>query len=240
MCQGRSEVIGCVERTEIPNIIKRWFRVATIVLSVKCSIEYEGRASSKASSAWRLIIIKEDGTLLIHGPEGRNPINWQPKAYVTARIEGDKVIIEALRRHPKEILKISVESDADIMIVRLGHGRFLLHGTEKEIVDYIARNPHVVEVGAQLVSREVSTPHGRIDVVLRSATGDLILVEVKRSTADIDAVYQLNRYVKYYESLGIKVRGVLAAPALSPAAEKALAKLGFKYVKVKVTPPKWG
>lgn len=236
MCQGRSEVIGCVERAEVPNIIKRWFKVATIVLSVKCSIEYEGRASSKASSAWRLIIIKEDGTLLIHGPEGRNPINWQPKAYVTTRVEGGNVIIEALRRHPREVLRINVESDADVIIIRLGHGRFLLHGTEKEIVDYIARNPHVVESGAQLVSREVSTPYGRVDVVLRSSSGDLILVEVKRSTADVDAVYQLSRYVKYYESLGVKVRGVLAAPALSPTAEKALAKLGLRYVKV--TPPK--
>lgn len=236
MCQGRSEVIGCVERAEIPNIIKRWFRVATIVLSVKCSIEYEGRASSKASSAWRLIIIKEDGTLLIHEPEGWNPINWQPKAYVMTRVEGGNVIIEALRKHPREVLRISVESDADVIIVRLGHGRFLLHGTEKEMVDYIARNPHVVESGAQLVSREVSTPHGRVDVVLRSAAGELILVEVKRSTADVDAVYQLSRYVKYYESLGVRVRGVLAAPALSPTAEKALAKLGLRYVKV--TPPK--
>jgi len=236
VCQGKSEVIGCVERTEIPSIIRQWFRAATVVLSVKCSIEYEGRASSRASSAWRLIIIKEDGTLLIHGPEGRNPINWQPKAYVTAKAEKDKVLIEALRSRPREMLKISIESDADVMIVRLGRGRFLLHGTEKEIVDYIARNPNMVEAGAQLVSREVSTPHGRIDVVLRSSSGDLIIVEVKRSTADIDAVYQLNRYVRYYESLGIKVRGVLAAPALSPAAEKAVAKLGFKYVKV--APPK--
>ncbi len=222
-----------MELREVPQLIRKWFKLATIVLAAKCSVEYSGRAASSASSAWRLVIIKEDGTILIHGPEGRNPVNWQPKAHITARLEGDgRVVIEALRLRPREVLRIYVERDVDVMVVRLGRGRFLLHGSERELTEYIALNPSIIEKGAQLVSREVSTPHGRIDVVLRSRDGNLIVVEVKRGVADIDAVYQLGRYVRYYESLGVRVKGVLASPSLSPNARKALAEMGFKHVKV--------
>ena len=56
--------------------------------------------------------------------------------------------------------------------------------------------------GAILVAREVSTPYGRVDLILRDRDGKLIVVEVKRSRADVDAAHQLRRYVEYYSKLG--------------------------------------
>ncbi len=159
-------------------------------------------------------------------------MNWQPRSRVTVKRINNQVIIEAVRQAPHEVLRIWVEEGADVLISRLGRGKFLLKGSEREFTDLIAGNPGIIEEGAELVSREVSTPHGRIDVILRSKDGELIIVEVKRGRADIDAVYQLSRYVKYYESLGIKVKGVLASPSLSPAAEKLINKLGFKHVAI--------
>lgn len=232
MCLGRSEIVGCVRREELGEIVKKWFRTATITIVAKCRIEYEGRAASTATSAWRMIIIKEDGTVLVHEHSGRNPLNWQPKAYITVSEEGNDVVIKALRARPREILKIYIESDADVIVARLGKGKFLLKGTEAGIVEELALNPELIEEGARLVSREVSTPHGRIDVVLKGRDGRLILVEVKRSVADVDAVFQLRRYVEYYKQLGIDAKGVIAAPCLSPRAQKVLVSLGFKHVKV--------
>ena len=49
-------------------------RGLVVVMNVKCTIEYDGRASSRASEAWRLIIIKPDGSILIHTNEGYQPL----------------------------------------------------------------------------------------------------------------------------------------------------------------------
>ncbi len=231
MCQGKAELIGCIPKEEIPEIIRRWFKKATIILSVECSIEYEGRATSTASKARRLIIIKEDGTVIVHGPTGRNPINWQPKAYVRGIIKDGEILIECIRLNPKEYLRIHLEGDPDIMIVPLSRGLFRLSGSESDIVNELYRHPEIVEEGARVVSREVSTPYGRIDLVLKGKDEVLLLVEVKRGRADVEAVFQLKRYVEYYRKLGIDCRGVLVASGFTGRAVKALKEHGFKHIK---------
>ena len=232
MCQESNILEGCVSPKEIINLIKKWLKKATIVLAARCSIEYEGRATSQATKAERLIIIKEDGTLLIHEGRGRNPLNWQPKAHIIAETNEDRAIIRALRIHPKERLTIMIEGEVHYLIASLERGKFILEGSEESVRNRIALNPSLIEKGAVLVSREVSTPHGRIDVILRDKKGSLILVEVKRSTAEISAVYQLKRYVEYYSNLGINVKGVIASPTISPRAEKLLKKYRFKHIPI--------
>jgi RecB family endonuclease NucS len=118
----------------------------------------------------------------------------------------------------------------------LGHKGLELFGSENDIVELIARNPGIVEEGATLVTREARTPYGRADLILRGRDGVLIVVEVKRSRADVPAVYQLMRYVEYFRSLGLEVRGYLASPSVTPAATKALNKAGLKHVRIE--PPK--
>ncbi len=232
MCLRRLEIAGCVTPDEIPDLIKKYFRSATITIFAKCSISYVGRASSTASDAWRIVIIKEDGTVLIHEGKGRNPINWQPKAYVRAERIGEEALIKASRVKPKEELEIRINGPAYFLVARLSTGKFLLKGSEEDLVQKIAEEPTIIEEGATLISREVSTPHGRIDLVLRGKDGKLILVEAKRSSADIDAVFQLRRYVEYYRSLGVEARGVIASPYITPGAEKLLNKYEFKHVPV--------
>jgi hypothetical protein len=80
-------------------------RGMVVVMNAKCSIEYNGRASSKASEAWRLVIIKPDGSLLVHSNESYQPLNWQPpgsRVYIS-----DSQII-AIRHRPHE--RISKEN----------------------------------------------------------------------------------------------------------------------------------
>jgi len=43
-----------------------------------CTVDYVGRASSKLSQGERLLIIKPDGSTLIHRPRDYAPVNWQP------------------------------------------------------------------------------------------------------------------------------------------------------------------
>ena len=226
---------GSVKLEELHELVKKWFKHATILIIGECEIDYTGRASSKASSSWRLIIIKEDGTVLIHESVGREPINWQPNSYVVTELREDTLIIRAFRSKPREELVIKLRGECEVLIAKLGTGKFIMSGTEKDIVEYLASNPRVIDENAELVSREVSTPHGRIDLILRGENNMLILVEVKRGVADIESVFQLRRYVEYYASLGVSnVRGFIVAQSLTPAARKLLNDFGLEYVCVKV------
>ena len=72
---------------------------------------------------------------------------------------------------------------------------------------------------------------GKVDLLGGSKW--FVVVEVKRSIADVDAVFQLKRYVDYYKSLGIDVKGVLATPKLTAQAQKLLVSYGLTHIPVK-------
>ncbi len=234
MSLGRVEYLHDVTPEELQYVIRKWFRAATIVIVTRCRIHYSGRAASEAGEASRLIIIKEDGTVLVHEGTGREPINWQPKAQVFVRGSGSSVEIVAIRSRPREELKIEVLGPSAVLIVRLTTAKFILEKSEKDLVDKIASNPSIIEEGAHLIAREVTTPHGRIDIMLRGRDGKVVIVEVKRSLADVDSVYQLRRYIEYYSTLGIGVRGIIAAPRISPKALKLTQKFGLGYVRIEL------
>ena len=114
-----------------------------------------------------------------------------------------------------------------------------LAGSEKDMAEMICKNPELIEAGFKPVSREEQTKYGFIDVFGTDAKGNLVVVECKRYTADLNAVTQLRRYVeKLKESKGIgKVRGILASPNISKNAKKMLEDWGFQHRSV--IPPKY-
>lgn len=227
------EIYQTLSNDELIKTIKRSLKVKTILIVAECEIFYEGRAASYAESQVRLIIIKADGTILIHEKEGRDPLNWQPSnSLITVEKEEGKVTIISKRLRPKELLKVILHKVFIITLASLGKTRLKVLGSEEDMINYVALNPSIIEEGATLVSREVRTPHGRIDLILKDKNNYLIIVEFKRSIADVDAAYQLKRYVEYYLRLGMKVKGVLAAPGISPQAHMLLNKFGFKFVKI--------
>jgi len=234
MSLSRVEYLHDVSPEELQYLIRKWFRAATMVIVTRCRIHYSGRASSEAGEASRLVIIKEDGTVLVHEGTGREPINWQPKAQVFVREVEGKTEIVAIRSRPREELRIEVLEPSSVLITRLTTAKFILEKSEKDLVDKIASNPSIIEDGAHLIAREVTTPHGRIDVMLRGRDGKVVVVEVKRSLADVDSVYQLKRYIEYYRSLGIDAKGVIAAPKISPKALKLAQKLKLNYIRIEV------
>lgn len=234
MSQSRVEYLHEVTPEELQYIIRKWFRAATIVIIARCRLRYSGRAASEAGEAFRLIMIKEDGTVLVHEGVGREPINWQPKAQVIVNDLGDVAEIVAIRSKPKEELRIEILGTSTVLITRLTTAKFVIERGEKDLIDKVSSNPSIIEDGSQLIAREVSTPHGRVDILLRGKDGSIVVVEVKRSVADVDAVYQLRRYVEYYNALGLTVRGVIAAPRISPKALKLAQKFGLSYVSVEL------
>ncbi|MCC6047026.1 MAG: endonuclease NucS [Desulfurococcaceae archaeon] len=216
---------------ELAEVISRWFRRATIVVLCRCSIEYRGRASSRAGEAVRLVLLKQDGTVAVHEASGRDPVNWQPRADVRVVVAEDSAVLRATRDSPREELTVSIRGRAWVTVAKLGDVGLQLFGGEDDIVNDIAGNPSRFIEGTTLVAREVGTPYGRVDLILRDGSGRLVIVEVKRGRADVDAAHQLRRYVEYYSRLGLEVTGVLVAPEISGQALKYLKDHGLRYVR---------
>jgi len=197
-----------------------------IVMNAKCSIEYNGRASSKAGEAWRLIIIKPDGSLLVHSNEGYQPLNWQPPG---SRIYFSGRQIIAIRHRPHEVLKINIHDVAWVEVAIANEGDFRLQGTHEDVKEWVVKNlPRVTGCqNARLVGTEVPlNGHGVADVVA-DCGGTRVVIEVKRGIVDLNAVSQLKRYVDALPN----AKGVLVGAWFTSGALELARELGFRIVE---------
>nr|WP_281034155.1 endonuclease NucS domain-containing protein [Methanocaldococcus fervens] len=82
-----------------------------MILLARCRVFYDGRAKSQLEEGDRVIIIKPDGTFLIHKDKKREPVNWQPPgSKIFLSIEGDNFILKSIRQKPKEELKVVISN----------------------------------------------------------------------------------------------------------------------------------
>ena len=207
-----------------------------------CTVSYSGRAESELSEGERLVVIKQDRSVMVHQPMGSTPINYmKPDSSVSPSLVDGELVIETRNLNDKDYLSISIINIFSLTRRRLHDGASLeLVGTEKDMSDMIRRNPEEIGEWFTAVSREEHTSFGFIDVYGHDEHGNIVIVECKRYTAGISAVQQLRRYVEKVASLkGIGtggVRGVLAAPSLARNAEDMLESWGYEFVHV--SPPK--
>jgi len=221
----------CSELLKDLNTVKQR-RVLIIVGDIE--VEYYGRAASHAPPGTRLIILKTDGALLIHEAHKREPLNWQPPgAHVVFECVGNALRLRSIRTNPHEDVIVDFKRIYFVKACTLSHTKLVVIGTEEDIVRALLSNPRLVHPEAQLVGRDIATPYGKIDVLLRKPDGTLIVVEVKNERAGIAAVSQLKRYVEYYKSQGVSVEGVLVAPSISEDARIVLLKEGFRFIDAK-------
>ncbi|MEK6963118.1 MAG: endonuclease NucS [Nanoarchaeota archaeon] len=211
-----------------------------IVFFCECTIQYSGRAEAFLDKGDRLILIKQDKTMQVHQPEGSTPVNYM-KAGAEIRLEHQNKHYTLKAFHPadKDYLDIEIYKVYDCLMRKLEDGQKLeLVGTERDMSDWIMQNPTSIGKDFKPLSREEHTKFGFIDVFGHDREGNLVIVECKRYTANLDAVTQLRRYVeKIIELKGVKrVKGILASPAISPNAETMLKKWGYTWVHVH--PPK--
>lgn len=48
----------------------------TLLLIGSCWVDYKGRANSRLELGERVVMIKEDGSVLVHRPSGYEAVNW--------------------------------------------------------------------------------------------------------------------------------------------------------------------
>lgn len=211
-------------------------RMLTVIIG-KCSVDYIGRSESKLTEGERLIIIKQDGSFLVHRPTGHSPINWQPTtSYIDIRLVDHGLEIIAFRRKPREIVKVILSSIDFIAYGKLvDHGDFVMYLDEHEIRDLLFEHPEIIEGGLRFVEREKKLNGDSIDLFGYDHRGKPVIVEIKRVTATREAVRQLYRYVEAYQKLyGTRPRGILAAPQFTTSAIEALDRLGLEKKEINI------
>lgn len=218
---------------EAASVIEKAFvQRKTLIVAGKCSVRYTGRAKSTLEPGERLLIIKEDGSLLVHRPVGYEPVNWQPSGSIFhVQTKADTIEVHAVRQKPRENVRVIFYDVLMVSALSLNDsGEFSLYASEKEMHRAILRKPSLLEEGFTPISYEKKVEPGFVDVYGVDKNGRLVVVEVKRKTAGKEAVLQLAKYIDAIKSKADReVRGVLVAPSLGKDVQRMLVTLGLEF-----------
>lgn len=217
----------------VARLVKDAVAQRCVVLLVgNCWADYRGRASSSLEQGERIVVIKEDGSVLVHRPIGYEAVNWQPPGCIFQTHIKDNVLqIKAIRRKPSESIHIHFDSIYLLSIMKLeDKGEFSLHATERDMQKAILLKPSIVEAGFKPTSYEKKVEPGFVDVYGVDKEGKLVVVEIKRKTAGRNAVLQLSRYVKAVQKTADReVRGIIVAPNMAKGTQKLIATLELDF-----------
>ena len=195
----------------------------------KCSVDYSGRLSAHLPLATRLIIMKADGSVLIHSDSlSYKPLNWMSPPCSVAIEAPDE---DAASVGVEEQWRVTHAKTGDMLLVRIyetlhesAHDLGVDPGLQKDGVEadlqrLLSEQVSVIDENVTLVRREFPTAIGPVDLLLRDEAGGTVAVEIKRR-GDIDGVEQLSRYLELLnrDPHLAPVRGVFAAQQIKPQA----------------------
>jgi RecB family endonuclease NucS len=213
-------------------IEKAFAQRRTLVVAGTCHVHYVGRARSTLELGERLLIIKSDGSLLVHRPVGYEPVNWQPAGSIFhVQIKEDGLEVHGVRQKPRESVRVTFANIYLASSLNLfDSGDFLLHASEDDMHRAILLKPELLEEGFKPISWEKKVEPGFVDIYGEDKDGKLVIVEVKRKTASKEAALQLAKYVEPIKAkVNREVRAVLVAPSLGKNVQRLLVTLGLEY-----------
>jgi RecB family endonuclease NucS len=200
------------------------------ILVTRCSIRYEGRLVTTLESGDRVVLFKDDGSVVVNAVQGAKPINYMPGPTAVAE---DGRTITITRVATGEALVIDVEDvHADTRYELEDTAKLQREGREKDIQATIFATPEAIEAGMAGLQRELFTEVGPVDLFCRDTEGRTCVIEVKRVRAVAAAVEQLNRYMDEVQKnpAHAPARGILVAPELAPQARVLMDKWGYDFI----------
>lgn len=203
-----------------------------IVMVATCRVNYSGRTGSRLGEGERVIILKEDGCVLIHRGRDYQPVNWQPAGCVIqALIQQGHLLVKAVRPSPLESLSIEASHVQFLGTFHLkDEAEFILQASEEEMQKAILVQPDIIEPGLQIMDFEKKVEPGFVDVYAIDSAGNTVVIEIKKDPAGLPAIKQLNEYLKYIRaSAGRKLRPMIVAPSLSKGVQPVLLKRGIEF-----------
>jgi endonuclease len=222
----------------------------------RCSVDYVGRLTAHLPMAPRLLMVKNDGSVLVHSDGGSyKPLNWMSPPCKLAENDGTWTVTNKAG----EQLVITIDSVLHDSSHELGVDPGLVKdGVEAHLQILLAQHIETVGDGYRLVRREYPTAIGPVDILARDPQGVAVAIDIKRRgeidgqhgtehaayssgrhvaievkrKATIDAVEQLTRYLELLnrDPLLAPVSGVLAAQSIAPQARTLAEDRGIRCV----------
>lgn len=194
-----------------------------------CSVDYAGRLTAHLPKARRLLVLKGDGSILIHSETGSyKPLNWMnpPCNYSVHEPEEEHKAAGVT-----QLWRVSQVKTADILWIQiyeihldvdheLGKDPGLIKdGVETHLQELLADQIELIGAGSKLIRREYMTPIGPVDILAKDPSSNTVAIEIKRR-GEIDGVEQLTRYIELLnrDAAIAPVRGIFAAQEIKPQA----------------------
>jgi RecB family endonuclease NucS len=195
----------------------------------RCEVRYTGRLTATLSEAVRLLVLKSDGSVLVHDDSGAyKPLNWMTAPCVIDESDGS-IVVRKRAGKSEDRLEIRLAEILSDVTHDMGESVALQKdGVERHLQEELAAQPHALGEPLRLVRREWPTDIGPVDLMCRDEDGAWVAVEIKR-VATIEAVEQLCRYL---ERIDRDCRGVLAAQSVKPQARTLAESRGIRWVEV--------
>ena len=204
------------------------------LIVARCEVTYSGRLSAYLPESTRLLMLKSDGSVLVHADAGGyKPLNWMTPPTVIED-EGDTLVVRKRAGKTEDRLEIRLLEVLSDVEHDMGEAAGLeKDGVEAHLQEALADRPESLGEALRLVRREWPTDLGPVDLMCRDADDGWVAVEVKR-IATIDAVEQLTRYLERIRLDPAKeaCRGVLVAQQVKPQAATLAESRGIRCVEV--------
>ncbi len=209
------------------------------IVVADCSVDYAGRLSAHLPRATRVLMLKADGSILVHSDGGSyKPLNWMspPCSLAAEDPDGDQRDAGVV-----ELWRVTHAKTADQLIVSvfeilhdtshdLGVDPGLIKdGVEAHLQELLADQIELLGEGHTLVRREYMTAIGPVDILARDEAGASVAVEIKRR-GGVDGVEQLTRYLELMnrDPVLAPVQGVFAAQEIKPQARTLAEDRGIR------------
>jgi RecB family endonuclease NucS len=204
------------------------------LIVARCEVRYSGRLNAVLPQALRLLMLKADGSVMVHADTGGyKPSNWMTAPTVIEEEPG-RIVVRKHANGTEDRLEIDIAEIVSDVTHDMGEAAALeKDGVERDLQEALAAAPQHCGEGFRLVRREWPTDIGPVDLMCRDGADAWIAVEIKR-VATIDAVEQLSRYLERIrrDPAMASCRGVLAAQAIKPQARVLADARGLDCVEI--------
>ena len=204
------------------------------LIVARCEVSYSGRLTAYLPESTRLIVLKADGSVLVHADAGGyKPLNWMTPPTAVEERDGT-LVVRKVKGRAEERLEIRLAEVLSDVSHDMGEAAALeKDGVERDLQEALAAQPDALGEALRLVRREWPTDIGPVDIMCRDEDGGWVAVEIKR-VGTIDAVEQLGRYLERIrvDAAMEACRGVLAAQHLKPQAVTLGEARGIRCVEV--------
>ncbi len=204
------------------------------LLVARCEVHYTGRLTAVLPESTRLLMLKADGSVLVHADAGGyRPLNWMTPPTVLEEAPG-RLVVRKRAGKSEDRLEIVLHEIISDVAHDMGEAAALeKDGGEDDLQEQLAAQPDALGEELRLVRREWPTDVGPVALMCRDGEDGWVAVEVKR-VATIEAVEQLGRYLERIrlDPRLADCRGVLAAQQFKRQALTLAGARGIRCVEV--------